>query len=530
MFSFFQTIFHKVTITVASIAVAVGLVSAPKLTEHPVDVKVDVKSDAVVVEVKESKAANQELGTTVEQLKKKIEELTNQAVKKEQSNLITVKPTQPQVSQPQLVQPSQSKSVPPRPENSDEWTFNRDTWAWEKHPSVPPVASIISLPNLIQQTTQNQITNLQIISVQVKTDVYSAIIEWKTSQPAESKIFISTDNFITKVVSSESGLSSRHIANITGLLPDKNYSFEIEAIISNVSVKKSGEFRTLPLPLSSSLSSLILEVRSLKAISAEFYSYVGSYTKVSGAFWELYINNQKINSKPNDDQNANTVYSYSVQNLTPETEYSYKLVYKEPSREDSVKIGTFKTLSKRETISCKFQHNEGGQWSGELFIRVNNLLDGGTYNYKFYCNPGDFSSIKLISIDMRYGEDWNYDYITRISKFSPITIRFFNNQFSDTYNLEPISDGLIVRIPDTTNNPAFKTIALHNVMLSKNDYLSTNGNPVVFNVTVVDPVTHSSQESDSVPLNFFNLKFQDENGNQYVTYIPRDTYSGYFIK
>lgn len=61
MFSFFQTIFHKITIAVASIAVAVGLVAVPKPIEQPIS----IKSDVVTI-MKDLKPANQESGSAKE--------------------------------------------------------------------------------------------------------------------------------------------------------------------------------------------------------------------------------------------------------------------------------------------------------------------------------------------------------------------------------------------------------------------------------------------------------------------------------
>jgi len=109
--------------------------------------------------------------------------------------------------------------------------------------SATDVITVLPSQTQSTQTNSTQTTDLQISSIQIKTDTYSAVIEWQTNKPATSKVFISADNISTKVVPSESGLSSRHIANIMGLLPDKNYSYEIEAIANNVSIKKSGEFK-----------------------------------------------------------------------------------------------------------------------------------------------------------------------------------------------------------------------------------------------------------------------------------------------
>ena len=367
------------------------------------------------------------------------------------------------------------------------------------------------------QNTQTQTTDLQISSVQIKTDTYSAIIEWQISKPATSKIFISAANVSTKVVPSESGLSSRHIANITGLVPDKNYSFEIEAVVNNVSVKRNGEFRTLPAPLSSPLQLAlrkdILE-NSLRSNYVEILveqnpQNTGNQT---GKKWEISINDQLMSITPST--NANLGWArFNLTDLTPETTYAYKVVYKEDGRQDSVITGTFKTLSKRETVACKFifSHNYGQVNAGEMFIHldVNSHGDGNQLlNFTFSCNPGDFASIKLISMDMKYGNEW-YDYnFNRMSKFAPMEINFSNSQFNDNYILNFSSDGLIIRAPQTVNIPGSKTINLH------------NSSPVNFNVTIKDTVVQSARSNDPITFSFSNLKFSDDAGNQYTVYIP----------
>jgi hypothetical protein len=88
---------------------------------------------------------------------------------------------------------------------------------------------------------------LEIISVNIVPDKTSAKIEWQTSKPTESKIFISGGNLYSKIFTSISGLSTRHSATITGLSEETTYSYEIEVIAGGInSVKKQGNFTTLP--------------------------------------------------------------------------------------------------------------------------------------------------------------------------------------------------------------------------------------------------------------------------------------------
>src|SRR3989344_1268721 len=110
---------------------------------------------------------------------------------------------------------------------------------------------------LLQQQLKDQTdTNLQaqgqasfanafaIEKVDVTPDKSSAKIQWQTSKPAESKVFISGGSLSQKMFLSESGLSSNHTVNVISLSPTTNYSYEITAINEFGFVRKSGAFAT----------------------------------------------------------------------------------------------------------------------------------------------------------------------------------------------------------------------------------------------------------------------------------------------
>ncbi len=152
MFSFFQTIFHKVTMVIAAAAIAIGLISAPEPPKQPV---LDNQNPVVVEQqVKETEGQGQKQSEVnpsfeIERLKKEVQELRKNVEKPKPAPIENNQATQQQ-STP-TVQPQ--KTDPPRPENSDDWTFNWDAWAWEKHSSAPRIAPTIVLPQ--QNTIQS---------------------------------------------------------------------------------------------------------------------------------------------------------------------------------------------------------------------------------------------------------------------------------------------------------------------------------------------------------------------------------------
>ncbi|KKU18010.1 MAG: hypothetical protein UX27_C0023G0003 [Candidatus Azambacteria bacterium GW2011_GWA2_45_90] len=103
-------------------------------------------------------------------------------------------------------------------------------------------------------TTQSQTsTTVQILSVNITPTITSAKVEWQTDRPTESKIFLSGGGLSSKILNSESGLSTRHSTSIENLNGDTAYSYEIEAVGNGgIYAKKSGSFSTA-LPVASKI-------------------------------------------------------------------------------------------------------------------------------------------------------------------------------------------------------------------------------------------------------------------------------------
>lgn len=103
-------------------------------------------------------------------------------------------------------------------------------------PVISPVQS-----NIPTVTTSAEI---QISSINITPSITSAKIEWQTDKLTESKVFISSGSLYSRVLNSESGLSTRHMVSTSGLSSGTTYSYEIEAIIQGVVAKKIGSFST----------------------------------------------------------------------------------------------------------------------------------------------------------------------------------------------------------------------------------------------------------------------------------------------
>src|SRR3989344_2770287 len=162
--------------------------------------------------------------TSIKELKKEIEELKKQAAEKEEREKQTPIPTPTPT-------PSQTQTQTSEPPNIK--------------PTVQPPSNTTNAEPA--PTTQTQtLTTIEISSVNITPSLSSAQIVWQTNVPTNSKIFLSGGSLSSKVYGSESGLSTRHIVNATGLTSGTTYSYEIEAIIDNQVVKKEGSFSTKP--------------------------------------------------------------------------------------------------------------------------------------------------------------------------------------------------------------------------------------------------------------------------------------------
>lgn len=114
--------------------------------------------------------------------------------------------------------------------------------------SSPAIASPAPAPAptqpIVDVTVQQKIVEITISSK--STGLSTADLEWRTNIPTNSKIYYWTSGTSKSVVSSVSGVSTIHIARLTGLKSGTSYSYEIEAI-SNEQVEKSGgTFLTKP--------------------------------------------------------------------------------------------------------------------------------------------------------------------------------------------------------------------------------------------------------------------------------------------
>lgn len=89
------------------------------------------------------------------------------------------------------------------------------------------------------------VDELNIASVSITPDIESAKVEWGTTQPTESKIFVYANNSPSKVFVSDK-FSATHSVNVTDLTSNTNYSYDITALNETGFSKKSGGFSTLP--------------------------------------------------------------------------------------------------------------------------------------------------------------------------------------------------------------------------------------------------------------------------------------------
>ena len=209
-------------------------------------------------EVAELKTQNEEQEKTIGEVSKQKQETkpkstptaTQKTTSQTSETIATAKPattssqTQTQTSEPQNTQPTV--------QTPSSTTTNKGEWALDTRSGSPdygkqfwvPTGQTLDQVRPIPTPTPVSVTALEITSVNVTPDVNSTRIEWLTNKPTTAKIFLSGGNLFSKVYSSESGQSTRHITNITGLISNTNYSYEVEAIAGEQVAKKISSFYT----------------------------------------------------------------------------------------------------------------------------------------------------------------------------------------------------------------------------------------------------------------------------------------------
>ena len=186
--------------------------------------------DKLKQEVADLKIKDEERGKIIKELGTQ----KSETISKPTSISASTKPTTPKTSEatpipePAVI-PSQTKTEASEPQSTQS--------------TVQPPSNTTNITPAPTTQTQTS-TTIQILLVNITSSLSSAQIEWQTNIPTNSKIFLSGGNFSSKVYSSESGLSTRHIVNATGLTSGTTYSYKIESIAGDQVVKKQGSFAT----------------------------------------------------------------------------------------------------------------------------------------------------------------------------------------------------------------------------------------------------------------------------------------------
>lgn len=92
--------------------------------------------------------------------------------------------------------------------------------------TTPPQSIVITLANQDISTT-------------------TAKIEWQTSQPTESKLYLSGGGLSSKLYASEAGYTTKHVVSLTSLKPITDYSFQITAVGNSGFASYTGGFKTI---------------------------------------------------------------------------------------------------------------------------------------------------------------------------------------------------------------------------------------------------------------------------------------------
>lgn len=229
MFSFLNTIFSKITSAVATAIIAVGLVSVPstQLESLPQIDIVETKKEPKTVAIEQIPQPT---------AKNEITQIYAPTKTEEHKPVAQPKPTQIPKSSPQ--QPLET------PKNTATITTLPNGAVVEINENGNIIRYIREAPSTALTTTQTE--SLEITSFNAIPSEHSAKIEWYTNIPTDSKVFFTEPNGSLRIITSKSGNSTHHLAEISNLILNTKYTYEIEAIARLHAKKIAGDFRTLP--------------------------------------------------------------------------------------------------------------------------------------------------------------------------------------------------------------------------------------------------------------------------------------------
>lgn len=122
-------------------------------------------------------------------------------------------------------------------------------------------------------TTTISQAKLQILSDYADVKTHSVILEWYTNQLTEGKIYLSGGGLESVIFPSEAGIANHHVVHINNLKPATTYYYKIVAIKNDISVLKTGEFKTLSLAVPSFVAKIIRDDYALFNDDNSFYYY-----------------------------------------------------------------------------------------------------------------------------------------------------------------------------------------------------------------------------------------------------------------
>jgi hypothetical protein len=283
MYSFFESIFSKVTSVIASVLITVGLVSGPAVSEEPITIGEPFPEEwSAEPAVKEQNKGSEDdlVLSELEKLRQEVASLKSSS-KNQTASVVEprtlpsapttpsapVVPATPPVTPPVAAGTPASQSVGPQTITLPSGvTIELDAdgkVVGSSDPSYSDNPNIIKLPNgsLVELGPNGEIvryledndtvtsggSGLEVTSVDVSPSLREARITWYTNKSATSKIAVTGNNFSKKEFTTAS--DTRHTVTVDGLSEDSAYSYTIEADDSTVVAKKTGEFRTKALQL-----------------------------------------------------------------------------------------------------------------------------------------------------------------------------------------------------------------------------------------------------------------------------------------
>ncbi len=391
MFNFFHSIIAKIAVGISSVALffsgaAATLPLAPQNATSSSQVEIVATSSATAATTKKTETSGKQEtpkennDSLISSLKKQVFDLTQK------------------VSQPKVETPKSSVVTLPSGAVVEMDASGNVIRTITAAPQQTYTAPAYTPPSNPTNSSSNSVSKVKIVLGTQVIDKTSAQIEWTTSEPTESKLYLSGGGVSSEQHASKNGYTTKHIVVLENLKPMTDYSFQITATGNGGFADYTDGFKTkTPSPtikFNTTSQSVPIESQGYR-ISwtggyAESCSASGAWSGNKSASGEEILNLSEEGAKTYTlscvgytGERVSANVTLTVVRLTPQITFSFNDV-----ASDSFSGTVGDTVKLSWSVDKNSQCTAEGSWSGSKSMTGSQnitLSQSGTLTYTLKC-------------------------------------------------------------------------------------------------------------------------------------------------